>query len=295
VAVAADGRSLLTSLGHDQSTLWIHDSSGERSLSDESDVHSPRLSSDGKRVYLLTAHGSPETAKLWRLDAVTGRREAILTGFSIRNFDISFDERLAVFDTRREGVSQIWIASLDRRTPPQMLVQGGDQPVFDAAGSVYFRHLGESANYLHVMQADGTGEKRLIEAPIIEFHAVAPDGNWVSADLPIQGGIGAAWLLPLHGGAPKLIRKGWWPSRWSRDGKHFYLEVGPEGDTQRHGRTAVLSTGGDGLPIEPLGAAAGVPLIPQAEESLSVGSDPSLYVYAKDELRRNIYRIPLHR
>jgi hypothetical protein len=148
---------------------------------------------------------------------------------------------------------------------------------------------------LHFVHADGAGEKRLIETPIVEFNAVAPDGSWASADLPLKDAIGAGWLLPLREGTPKLIRKGWWPSRWSRDGKRLYLEVGLEGDTQRHGRTAVLSIGADGLPLEPLGGAPpGSPLIPQAELSLSVGADPAAYVYAKNEVHRNIYRIPLH-
>jgi DNA-binding winged helix-turn-helix (wHTH) protein/Tol biopolymer transport system component len=296
VAVTPDGRSLLTSLGREQSTLWMHDATGERSLTDESHAYSPWLSSDGKRVYFLTARGSVESTELWRLDIATGRKEALLTGFAVRTFDISFDERRVVFTTRPDGLPQIWIAPLDRRTQPQILIRGGDEAVFDAAGDVYFRHLGERANYLHFVHADGAGEKRLIETPIVEFHSVAPDGRWASADLPLEGAIGAGWLLPLREGAPKLIRNGWWPSRWSRDGKRLYLEVGLEGDTQRHGRTAVLSIGTDGLPFEPLGAAApGIPLIPQAEASLSVGMDPSFYVYAKDEVRRNIYRIPLHR
>jgi Tol biopolymer transport system component len=295
IAVAPDGRSLLTSLGSVQSTLWMHDAAGERSLTDESYAFAPWLSADAKRVYFLSSRGSFESAELWRLDIPTGRKEALLTGFAVHSFDISFDEQRVVFTTRRDGLSQIWIAPLDRRVPPQTLIRGGDQAVFNAAGDVYFRHLGEHANHLHFVHADGVGEKRLIETPIIEFHSVAPDGSWASADLPFEGAIGAGWLLPLRDGTPKLIRKGWWPSRWSRDGKRLYLEVGPEGDTQRHGRTAVLSIGPDGLPLEPLGAAPqGAPLISQAELSLSVGVDPSVYVYAKGEVRRNIYRIPLH-
>jgi hypothetical protein len=35
-------------------------------------------------------------------------------------------------------------------------------------------------------------------------------------------------------------------------------------------------------------------LIPHPEPSLSMGSDPSVYVFVKGEARRNIYRILLH-
>jgi hypothetical protein len=124
---------------------------------------------------------------------------------------------------------------------------------------------------------------------------VAPDGKWVTVDLPIEGGHAGAWLVPVDGGAPTLIRKGWWPSHWSRDGKILYVEVGTGENSQRHGRTAALPVGADGLTTE---SAMLVPpdatLIPHPELSLSMSSDPSVYVFVKGEARRNIYRIPLH-
>jgi hypothetical protein len=92
-----------------------------------------------------------------------------------------------------------------------------------------------------------------------------------------------------------MITDGWWPSRWSRDGKMLYLEVGEAENSKREGRTAVLPFGADALAIDfarPASAAAA--LIPHAEQELSVGSDPTEYVYVRREDRRNIYRIPIH-
>src|SRR5207245_8290592 len=41
IAVAPDGRSLITSIGAQQGALWIHDAPGERALSAEGDVPNP--------------------------------------------------------------------------------------------------------------------------------------------------------------------------------------------------------------------------------------------------------------
>jgi hypothetical protein len=127
-----------------------------------------------------------------------------------------------------DGASQVWIAPLDRRAPPSLLIRGGDE-------------------------------------------AVAPVG----------------------GGAPSLIRKGWWPSHWSRDGNALYVEVGTGENSQRHGRTASLPIGADGLPSESATSVPDAALIPHSELNLSMGSDTSVYAFVKWETRRNIYRIPL--
>jgi DNA-binding winged helix-turn-helix (wHTH) protein/Tol biopolymer transport system component len=295
VAASPDGRSLLTSLGQARSELWLHDASGERALTTEGAVSAPWLSADARRVYFLTVRSSLDPWSLARLDIASGRREAMLDGFAVDGYEISHDERQVVFTTTRGGVSEIWIASLDRHEPPRLLVRGGDEVAFDHEGRVYFRHLGESANYLHRVRLDGQGEERVLDAPIIEFNAVSPDGNWVVVDLPFAGTLAGAFLAPVHGGAPRLITDGWWPSRWSRDGKMLYLEVGEGENSKREGRTAVLPFGADGSSIDfARAASAASTLIPHAEQELSIGSDPSEYVYVRRENRRNIYRIPVH-
>jgi eukaryotic-like serine/threonine-protein kinase len=295
VVCAPDGRSLLTSLGREQSTLWMHDASGERILTTESFAYWPWLSADARRVYFLVARTSAAPSGLWRLDVASGRKESLLAGYAIKGYDISPDETTVVFTTEHDGASQIWIAPLDRHAPPKPLILGGDEAVFDNAGDVYFRSLGERANYLNRVHSDGSGNVRVLENPIVELEAVAPDGRWVAVDLPMEGGIGGAWLVPVKGGAPSLIRKGYWPSHWSRDGRLLYLEIGIAEDSQRHGRTAALPVGADGLPI---GLPAALPpdatLILHPESSLSMSSDSSVYVFVKEETRRNIYRVPLH-
>ena len=294
VACAPDGRSLLTSLGREQSTIWLHAAGSERVLTTESYASSPWLSPDANRVYFLAARSSAEPSELWRLDIASGRKQSLLAGFAVSGYDISLDEQQVVFTTTRDGASQIWTAPLDRHAPPSLLIRGGDEVAFGRAGDIFFRSLGEHANFLHRMKSDGGSNVRVLEAPIVEFHAVAPDGRWVSVDLPIEGGIAGAFLAPVGGGAPSLIRKGWWPSHWSRDGNALYVEVGTGENSQRHGRTASLPIGADGLPSESATSVPDAALIPHPELNLSMGSDPSVYAFVKGETRRNIYRIPLH-
>jgi dipeptidyl aminopeptidase/acylaminoacyl peptidase len=294
VACAPDGRSLLTSLGREQSTIWLHAAGSERVLTTESYAYSPWLAPDANRVYFLAARSSAEPSELWRLDVASGRKQLLLAGFAVNGYDISLDEQLVVFTTVRDGASQIWIAPLDRHAPPTLLIRGGDEVAFDRAGDVFFRSLGEHANFLHRMKSDGSSIVRVLKTPIVEFHAVAPDGRWASVDLPIEGGIAGAFLAPVGGGAPSLIRNGWWPSQWSRDGHTLYVEVGTGENSQRHGRTAALPIGADGLPTESAMSVPDATLIPHPESNLSMGSDPSVYTFVKWETRRNIYRIPLH-
>jgi hypothetical protein len=121
---------------------------------------------------------------------------------------------------------------------------------------------------------------------------------------PASDRVMGCWLVPLNGGAPYLVSENWLPSRWSRDGKLLYVEVGtetehpqgnPPGSLQRHGRTVAVRLGVDGRPTAPvIPAPSDATLIPYPELSLAVGPDPSVYAFEKVESRRNIYRIPLH-
>jgi DNA-binding winged helix-turn-helix (wHTH) protein/Tol biopolymer transport system component len=295
VSVAPDGRSLLTSVGLNRTTIWMHDGAGERVLTTESHAWSPSLSEDGRRLYFLAARGSIDAAELWRLDVASGKKEALMTGSAIKSYVISYDEREVVFTVEQGGVSEIWTAPLDRHAAPSLLLRGGDQVALDRQSRIFFRSVGAHANYVHRMNADGHLNERVLATPIVELNAVSPGGDRVAVTLPVEGGMGGAWLMPLASGTPRLLARGWWPSSWSRDGKLLYVDVGQSADSQERGRTAVLHIGTDGLPIEPRLPDPSAPdLIPHSEELLSIGPDPSIYSFVRSERRSNIYRIPLH-
>ena len=50
LAMAPDGKSLISSVGLRKTSVWIHDAAGERPLSPEGSATSPKFSPGGKRV-----------------------------------------------------------------------------------------------------------------------------------------------------------------------------------------------------------------------------------------------------
>jgi eukaryotic-like serine/threonine-protein kinase len=74
VAMALDGRSLITSIGIEQGAIWIHDPQGERPLRSEGYVEgmhvtplsSLRFSSNGKSLFYLMRDLPRSVSELWR-------------------------------------------------------------------------------------------------------------------------------------------------------------------------------------------------------------------------------------
>jgi Tol biopolymer transport system component len=100
LAVAPDG-SLVSSVGRRQSTVWIHDASGqERQLSSEGFAFSPRFSADDKQVYyLLRQNPTTSFIELRAIDLGTGRTDHPLPDVSVKDFDVSHDEREIAYTT----------------------------------------------------------------------------------------------------------------------------------------------------------------------------------------------------
>jgi DNA-binding winged helix-turn-helix (wHTH) protein len=295
VFATPDGRSLLTSIGVTQSTLWFHTADAERALTTEGNVSAPWLSADAHRVYFLTTRSEAAGPAFTRMEIDTGKQESLVPGFNMIEYDVSPDEQQVVFTTVRDGVHQIWVAALDRHTPPRLLVGAGDEPQFGGA-YVFFRQIGEHASYLHRIKTDGSSESRLLPDPIIELFAAAPDGKAVVAARPSADGLMDAWVIPIDSAIPaRVLNKSYSPSRWSHDGRTLYVGLNVQEHVALSGSTAVLPTGPDDLPLSKLPAAnAGGTLIPHRGDALSIGPDPSVYVFLKSEGRQNIYRIPLH-
>ena len=88
IALAPDGRSLVTSVGTRRSAIWIHDAAGERAISSEGYASAPRLSRDGTRVFYLfvrdwwlSAGGwVPASAELRSVDLASGKTDSVLPG-----------------------------------------------------------------------------------------------------------------------------------------------------------------------------------------------------------------------
>ena len=298
IALAADGRSFVTSVGTRRSAIWIHDAAGERAILSEGYALVPRLSRDGTRVFYLlvrdwwlSARGRvAASAELRSLDPKSGKSESVLSGMSVSDYEISRDEKEVAFTTTDgNGTSQIWWAALDRRTPPRQIAQGGDQVSFGPEEDLVFRSVAEN-NALIRIKKDGTGRSRVTAATVIDKFGLSPDGKWVIASLAGSG----TFAMPVDGGAPKRICARTCPSTWSSDGRWLYVTLRAADKTY-----AIPVPSGRSLPVLPAQGvdreAAGRPearII--SNGSISPGADPSTYVFTKTDQQRNLFRIPLH-
>ena len=314
VAVAPDGRSLITSIFTQQNSVWLHDSTGDHAVSTEGyaaspDEHGPPLSfsSDGKRLYHLLRRDSPASpTELWRASLDSGRSEAVVSGFSIRAYDISSDEKEVVFSTQPAGqASQLWLASLDRSAPPHRIAATGeDFPHFGPNGEVLFRLTDGKTRYLAHMGRDGAKRTKVVPFPIINTGAISPDRRFVilfagALDSKTPNAV-ATMAIPIAGGPARRICLAC-EATWSPNGKYFYVGIAPPSRTDPTGRmVAIPVPAGETLPPLP---AAGIRTeaealaIPGArtieQGQIAAGPDPSTYAYVKSAVHANLFRIPL--
>ena len=300
IALAPDGRSLITSVGTRRSDIWIRDAAGERAISSEGYAVAPRLSRDGTRVFYLLArdlvssggYWVPSSAELRSVDLASGKTDSVLSGVSVTDYDMSRDETEVAFTTTdSDGASQIWLAPLDRRTPPRRIADG-DQVSFGAQGDLVFRSLEGTRNFPVRIKKDGSGREPVTSAPILEKFGLSPDGEWVTA----LTGPGQLSLVPLNGGAPKKLCPTPCRAVWSSDGRFLYVEIDRGTSAASPGKTlAIPVPAGKSFPDLP---AAGIDSAAAGSElpgtrviehgSLSPGPDPSTYVFTKTEQRSAI-------
>jgi Tol biopolymer transport system component len=297
VAVMPDG-SLVTSLGRGQSTVWIHDQSGEHQISPEGSAFSPHLSADGRRIYFLLRQSlASDFTELRVIDLATGRSDHPLPGVSVTDFAISRDEKEAAYTMKASsGDPEIWLAPLDRSQPPRRIVGDGDEVSFGAGDDLIFRSLEQPRNFLSRVRKDGTGRARITETPIIEKRGTSPDGAWALVFCPPSGTL----AVPTGGGEARRICDSTCSGAWSGDGRFFYVDTGlgnagtlvfpvPQGRSLPELPTNNVL---DMLDAENAHAPSGVSRIPHT--SVTPGLDPSTYVFAKREFLGNLFRIPLH-
>ena len=308
VTVAPDGRSLITALGIRRSSIWIHDATGERAIAAEGYARLPRLSRDGRRVFfLLRAAAESDRSELRELDLGTGAVQTIIPGLSIVDYDISRDESEAVFTIRENGESQVWIARLDRRSPPRRVASHADQVSFGPEDDLIFRSFETPANALVRIGKDGSKRRQIEGPPVHEKSEVSPDGQWVIVYSQGSGSTEpvATFVVPVDGGTARRICLPYCDVGWSADGRFFSIGVDLDLATGAPGQTLVI----------PLSKPSSVPELPAGIHAIfeyaglakqpgvrtlqhggvSIGSDPTTYVFTKAEFHTNLFRIPLRR
>jgi Tol biopolymer transport system component/predicted Ser/Thr protein kinase len=307
IAVAPDGQSLITSVGLEESEVWIHDQAGERRISSEGFAHNPHFSADGKKLFYLShqlaRQGFP-MGEIWEADIATGHTERLLPGLFVTSFDISADGKQIAFAATQEGRDpRIWVAPLDHRSAPRRLSSSvEDMPLFTRAGDIVFRASEGHTNFAYRMKADGSGRQRLLQDAIIESNAVSPDGAlllaWIATtdeDMPFSMA-----AIPVSGGVPQRVCT---PcvGRWTLDGRFLVLDWWGSGTMDANRKTfAIPLRDGKMLPPTPpngirtraeLDAIAGIRVIDAP--AAVFGPRLTIYAFTRTSVHRNLYRIPL--
>ena len=315
IALMPDGRSLISSVGLAQYSVWLHGPDGEREITSEGAASWPMFSRDGKRLYYASGMSDVYAkGELWRLDVADGHREQLLPGIDINGYDVSPDEKQIVFSAAdANGHSRLWIGPLDHRAPPRQL-PGTDliQPNFGPNGDLVFVAVEGKLNYAYRANPDGSARRKLIEDPILALWTLSPDSEWaiVWAAVPGNDSASTSRILAyrLNGGPPVRVCYGCVVA-WSPDGRFIYFAFGskvyrvklppgralpplPAGGIQSEAQveaipdaTLLVSSGAESMKNhEPL--VIGV-------ERITIGADPSTYAFVRATVHRNLYQIPI--
>jgi len=301
IAVAADGQSIVTSIGTRHSSLWLRSPSGERLLSSEGYAVRPAFSPDGTRLYYLLRRTSEwGVVELRVMDLATQKSDRLLPDFSIVDFAISTDEKeVAATRMADDGALEIWVAALDRRTAPRKVVQGGDSVAFGANRDLVFRSSDGHSNAMDRIGIDGQNRVRLSDNIAVNTLRTSPDGRWTTFLGPLGDGHEGTIAVPVYGGADKPICYSACEPMWSPDGASLYLGLGFE---PRRSVLLIPLPPGRSLPDFPEGTGEALPLwrklpgvrLLDQQEGIP-GLDPATCIVTKYDERRNLFRVPLPR
>jgi len=295
IVMAPDGKSILTSVGSGDESVWLHDKNGDYQISSEGDTSTPHLSSDGRSLYFLMSHGQSENMQLWVRELATGSMNNVLPDVSMLAYAISPDKKYVAYVTKdANNLQDLWIAATSRRSAPVRVASGANSPSFLPNDDLVFRSSEGAFNYIYCIKPDGSRRHKLISQRIIDLVALSPDGRWVVAGVPssneeMTAGITA---FAIDGSASVPLCRGYCTPIWDTTGKYIYFTY-PE--VLGSGTFVVPVTGDVKLPAgitlaDDLKNKKAATILPVYVES---GNGTSVYAYVKQTSRSNIYRIPL--
>ncbi len=316
-AITPDGKSLITSMGLQQAGISIQEAGGDRQIVSEGFAMLPTMVPSADRVFYLMRTSSSRayaSGELWSVNLATGDKERALPGRVMANYSVSPDVRRVVFTSSgNETGDGVWIADLDRRSPPRQLTRGGEfRAFFGSPGEIVYMNQGE-VRHLYRMKEDGSGTEMIVPDQITYLVTVSPDGRWAVALVPrtATGGGTRVQMISLRGEQSMFVCNeecaiGFGPNRvqapmfnWSMDGKSLF--VGLQYFGIRTQRTVVLPYR-SGVPLEtlwPKGLASekdvaanpGAKTLNEANAFPATGS--SAYLFWRRATQSNLYRVAL--
>lgn len=316
LAVSPDGRSIVTSMGLTQQSVWVTENGRERQVSAEGQATLPAwgdgfptsvFSADGKKLYYLVRAGVARgfsSGELWMTDLADGSRERLFPGLSITSYDVSPDgERVVFAAVGQDGKSRIWLARLDRRTPPAVLPPppGALGPVFGSGDIVYYRGLEADIWYIFSLNVRTGNVSKFVAETAVNSPAVSPDRRWLLTTVPVaeKNSTTVQKAFPTAGGSPITICAGCF-LRWPRDQRHLFFSRW-EGSSDGSVSTYVIELApGRALPDLPPGGISSAADLRRLRavrvldgSTIFPGPTASVYALERQSVQRNLYRVTL--
>jgi len=304
IAVSPEGRSLITSVGTGDSTIWFHDKNGDRPLSQERYSYNPQFSSEGRTVFYLTSrHARPFWAgagELWSLNLDSGERWRPPVPGGIVSFALAPQaDQVALVMVGPDDRLALWSAPLDGRAPPRKLADDVVRGVGVSQNEIVFRP--RTAAFLELMGFDGANRRR---STFFGTWDVSPDGKWsvVMDRIPLEGVRSPVVLYPMGGDADSRIPLCSPCSvSWVLEGRYLRVRFGAQQDAEDRPTYLAPIPRGEVVPAlfrtgrlvseAEVAKLPGVRIVPLGDPVFR--SDPDTYVYTKRTVHRNLFRIPL--
>jgi len=313
LAVAPDGRSVVSSVGLAQRSIWIHENGRDRQVTVEGDAMFPAwgdgfptsvFSPDGKKLYYLVASGPKQgfrSGELWVADLSRGSNERVLPGVIMTSYDISSDGESVVYASADgTGKSRAWMARLDRRTSPTILPpEEALGPVFGGDGDVFFRGPEGALWYIYQLNLQSGQIRKFTSDTAVNSPVMSPDRRWIVSWVPDvrKDATTVVKAFPIDGGSPITICSGCF-LKWPRDQQTLFLSMGGNNDAGRS--TYVLRVPrGRALPDFAPGGVTDSdlkqmrPLAVIGRSGVLPGTTASVYAFEQEVVQRNLHRIPL--
>ena len=312
IAVASDGKTLVTSVGIQRSSVWLHDSHGDRLLTSEANaaLADPRngspFSPDGKKLYYLVRRtpgreSQPDkgVGELWELDLQSGATRCVMPGFTITDFSISQDGRDIAFSALDEhGTQSIWVAPLDRSSSPRLLQASANRARFTHE-FIYYVKRELAGSYVHRIHPDGSGDEEIWNEKVLTL-ATSPDGRYLALTVPVSPHV--EWKLEIVDWARKRVQ----PvcndaiAYWSDDGRSFFASGGA-GKRNTSAQEYMISLPiANGLPELPPNGLSDISQFANFKRARAIangvigpGRSSDTYAFVKETAQRNLYSIPL--
>ncbi len=302
IGMAPDGKSLVTSVGSQDSSVWMHDQDGDRQVSSEGYAGQPSFSSDGNSLYFLMANNQSHLAELWVKNLRDEKVESVLPGYAMESYSISRDGKQVAFAANDgEGHVSVWLAPLNRRSSPRRISSTDveDSPRFLPDGDLLFRVVENGSNFIYRMKADGSDRHKLTSERILDLHSVSADGRWVIASAPNAGeeAPAATKAFNIDGKeAPHTICLSYCGLYWDQDGKFVYMTF-----LAASNNTYLFPVAsGSGLANLPARGLMNSEDFTTAKPSVAIPNlnveaaiNPGVYAYVRQNTRRNLFRIQL--